>query len=314
MYATVLLLAGVVAGLAHTCGPTSATPPIVALAVSPDGREVLAGSQAGVQVLSLPDLQPQRSLATKLVHVHELVFSPDGKLLAVAGGAPAESGEVEIWEWPAGKLKATLAAGDDVAYDVAWNAEGALLAVAGADRKLRILAVDGAVAKTYEVHSAAVLAVAWLPADDLVLSAGVDHSIRVVEASTGTVRRSLDNHTAAVRDLAVRPGKHDGPLLVASAGADGTVRLWQPTIGRLVRFVRLTSAPTAIGWTRSGSHILAACEDGRLRAVDAESVAVIELAPPLAVRAHALSPIGRGRVVFGGASGVRLVSLDAIDR
>ena len=305
----VVLAAGIVGA-----EPGNVKPPIVALAVSPDGREVLAGSQAGVQVLSLPDLKPQRRLATKLGHVHDLAFSPDGNLLAVAGGAPAEVGGVEIWEWPAGKLKATLAAGDDVAYDVAWNVGGTLLAVAGADRKLRILAVDGAAAKTYEVHSAAVLAVAWLPADDLVLSAGVDQTIRVVDAAAGKVRRSLDNHTAAVRDLAVRPGKHDGPLLVASAGADCTVRLWQPTIGRLVRFVRLPSAPTAIGWTLSGSHVLAACEDGCLRAVDAESVAVTELAPPLNGPAHALAPTGRGRAILGGAGGVRAESLEAIER
>jgi WD40 repeat protein len=298
----------------QVAGAEPAAPPIVALAVSPDGTQLLAASQSGVQVLSLPKLEKQQSLDTQLVHVHDLAFSPDGAQLALAGGAPAEHGRVELLEWPAGRRKATLQAGGDLVYQVAWNADGMLLAAAGADRKLRILPADGAGAKVYEVHSAAVLACAWLAADDLVLSAGVDQSIRVLEPATGNIRRSLDNHTAPVRDLAVRPGKHDGPVMVASAGADRTVRLWQPAIGRLVRFVRLPSAPTALAWTPSGSHVLAACEDGRLRAVDPATVEVTEFARRLDGWAHAVAalPDGGAAALAGAGGQLRIVPLDAI--
>ena len=289
-------------------------PPIVALAITPDGSEVVTASQEGVQVHSLPELAVKRSLATKLVQVNDVAFSPDGKLLAVAGGSPAERGGVEIWTWPEATLKTTLAAGDDLAYRIAWNAEGSQLAIAGGDRKVRIAAIGSGESKAYECHSGAVLATAWLPAYNLVLSAGVDQSIRVLEPATGKVRRSFDNHTAAVRDLAIRPGEHPGPVMVASCGADRTVRFWQPTIGRLVRFARLPSPPNALAWTPSGSLVLAACEDARVRSVDPGTIEVKELAPAISGVAYCVAalPDGSGAVLGGAMGELRIVALDAI--
>jgi WD40 repeat protein len=290
-----------------------AASPIVAVAFAPEGSRVVAASQTGVQIRLWPDLQSAERLATKLEQVHDVRFAPGGKLLAIAGGSPGERGAVELWEWPAAKLKATLPAGDDVVYRAAWNAEGTVLALACADKVVRLQPVDGAAPRVCQVHSAAVLSTAWLTADQ-VLSAGVDQSIRLLTPKSGEVVRTFDNHTAAVRDLAIRPGTHEGPPLVASAGADRTVRFWQPTIGRLVRFARLPSAPTAICWTPDGLQALAACEDGRLRAIDPATIGVTEI---VGIRgwayAVAASPDGQSAVMGGEGGELRKVSLDAIN-
>lgn len=290
-------------------------PPVVALAIAPEGSSVLAGSQAGVQVLSLPGLVLQSKPKCDLEHIHDLALSPDGKTIALVGGSPAEQGRVELRSWPAGELSKALTAGGDVAYRAAWNADGSQLAVACGDKKVRVIDVASDEVKQFQCHSASVLATAWL-GDDLLLSAGSDQAIRVLDPATGDVRRSLDNHTAAVRDLALRPGKHDGPALVASCGADRTVRFWQPEIGRLVRFVRLPSAPNAICWLSSGSHILAACDDGRLRAIDPATIAVTELEQRLDGIAYAVAvlPDGSAAVLAGAGGQLRLVPLDAINR
>ena len=308
----------IVATLATLALAAEPAPPIVALAVAPSGKEVVAASQAGVRVLSLPQAMPVRSLETQLLQVHDLTFAPDGKTLAIAGGAPAENGRVELWEWPAGKLKLALASGDDLAYCARWSPDGKRLVVACADKKVRVVSTSGGEVKSFECHSAAVLATAWLPADELVLSAGIDQSIRVLDPASGEVRRSLDNHTAAVRDLAVRPGEHDGPVMVASCGADRTVRLWQPLVGqsgRLVRFAqRLPSNVTAIAWTPNGSHVLAACEDGRLRSIEPTTLEVIEFARRLDGWAHAVAvlPDGSAALLAGEGGQLRIVPLDAI--
>ena len=288
-------------------------PPIVAVSFAPDGKQVLAASQAGVQICSWPELQPVRRIATRLEQVHDLSFEPGGKLLAIAGGSPGERGAVEIWEWPEAKLRATLPAGDDVVYRAAWNAEGTTLALGCAAKVVRLQPVAGAAPRVCPVHSAAVLATAWLLEDDLVLSAGIDQSIRLLSPKTGEVLRTFDNHTAAVRDLAIRPGAHEGPLIVASAGADRTVRFWQPTIGRLVRFARLPVAPTAICWTPDGLHVLAAGEDGRLRAIDPVTVDVTEIVGTSGwAYAVVASPDGQQAVLGGERGELRKVSLEAI--
>ncbi|HZN33353.1 MAG TPA: hypothetical protein VFB80_06015, partial [Pirellulaceae bacterium] len=164
-------------------------------------------------------------------------------------------------------------------------------------------------------HSAAVLAVLWLPQSDVVLSAGVDQTIRLIDPARGETVRSFENHTGAVRDLALRPGDQEGPPLVASAGADRTVRFWQPTIGRLVRFARLPVSPTAICWTVTGSHVLAACEDGRLRAVDPSTVEVVDLPDKLDGWAYSViaTPDGKLAVLAGERGRLRVVSLSAIN-
>ncbi|MDX1947187.1 MAG: hypothetical protein SFU86_17435 [Pirellulaceae bacterium] len=292
----------------------AAEPPITAIAFAPDGQSVVVGSQAGVEQFAWPELTPLANLPTKLDNLHDLAFSPLGDRLAVAGGSPGESGSVELWTWPELKLHETWPAGNDVAYRVSWHGDGRQLAIACADRRVRIQPVEREGPRLIEAHSAAVLAVLWLPAENLIVSAGVDQSLRVLAATTGKTVRSLDNHTATVRDLALRPGKFAGPPLVVSAGADRTVRFWQPTIGRMVRFARLPSAPTAITWNAAGTHALAACEDGQLRAIDHETLKIVPFAAKLAGRAHAVvaHPTEQAAIIAGEQGELRKIALDAI--
>ena len=314
--ASPLLLALLFLGL---MAPASAAPPITSAAFSPDGQSVLIGSQAGIEVRSWPNLEVQRRLETQLAHVHDLAFSPNRNVLAASGGRPAEEGVVELFSWPEGKRLAGQTTHDDLIYGLAWRPDGKQLALASADHAVTLHNISSASTPVLapsdhrlEGHSRGVLAAAYLPAGDLVVTAGVDQSLRVWDVATRQLRRTLDNHTADVRDLAVRPLTNAQQPIIASASADRTVRLWQPNIGRLTRFARLPSEPLAIDWTPDGGRLIASCVDGHVRVIDPDSVQVIVDLPAVDGWAYtvAAAPDARQAIVGGTNGQLKRVAID----
>jgi WD40 repeat protein len=309
----VAVAAWVVIGLSLT-PITLAAPPITAAAFSPDGRSVLIASQAGIEIRSWPDLKSLRQIPTRLKHVHDLAFSPTADTLAAAGGTPGESGELELFKWPSGEPVAHHKSHHDLVYQIAWRPDGRGWATAGADKSVLLQDASGNITAKLVGHSSGVLAVQFLPDGKSVLSAGIDQSVRLWDAGDGKLLRTLDNHTAAVRDLAVRPSIESGVPMVASAGADRTVRLWQPTIGRLVRFARLPSEPLDIDWTPDGTRLLAACIDGHVRAIDPDTIQILADIPAIEGWAYTIvaAPDGRHLLVGGEGGQLRAIVIDAL--
>lgn len=281
--------------------------PVTAIAFAPEGNSVLVGTPHEVAELSWPQLKLLRKLPADIGHIHDLEFAPGGNELAIAGGRPAQFGRCVSVSWPAGKRQRTIDAGADVAYRAAWYPAGDKLALASADGSVYIVPSAGGAAVQLQEHSAAVLA-ALVMADEerpLLLSAGRDQTIRVWNAQ-GPDRslRTLDNHTSAVVDLALRPTRQGEPPMFASAGADRTVRFWQPKTGRLVRFSRLPSPPLALCWTGSGEQVAVACQDGKLRIVEMQTAKILAEHDAVEGWAYnvALAPDGK-TVLIGGEGG-----------
>ncbi len=287
---------------------SAAEPPITALAFAPDGRSVLAGSQAGLEVRAWPSLKKQRALATKLVHIHDLAFAPDGTILAAAGGSPSESGAVELFHWPGGELIRRDDIHDDLVYAISWRRDSKAIATASLDRTVQIQSYEtGASLRILRGHSRGVLAVAYLPNGRTLVSAGIDQSLRVWDTQTGRVLHRLENHTGAVLSLALRPGQPEGSEpVVASIGADRTVRFWQPARGRMVRLARLPSQPQALAWARKGNAVAVACTDGHVRVIDPGTAALEADLPALKGRAFSLAATGDGVSFLVGGQGGQL--------
>ena len=289
--------------------------PVTALAFAPDGNSVVVATPHEVVELAWPDLALRRKIAAGIDHVHDLSFSPDGKSLAIAGGKPGDGGRVVLVNWPRGTQERVIDAGADAIYCAAWYADGRKLALACGDKKVHLVSADVEASRSLEEHSAAVLAAVAMPreSDWLLLTAGRDQTIRLWSAKAPEKSlRSLDNHTAAVVDLSLRPAAGDAVPIVASAGADRTVRFWQPTIGRMLRFSRLPSPPLAICWTADGQHVCAACQDGRVRVVALQTARVVTEHTAISGWAYsiALAPGGKSLLVGGERGQLKIVPLD----
>lgn len=249
-------------------------PPITATAFAPDGASLVAASQAGVQQFGWPKLERRSDFRVGASNLHCLAFSPDGRLLAVGGGEPSELGVLEVFRWPQGESVARFEGHADSVRSVAWLDDQHLV-TASIDRQIKVWNLERkSCIRTLAGHSRGVNATCLIEGGKTLVTAGVDQSLRVWDVASGDLIHSRSQHTRPVHALARRP-LATGPPMVASAAADRTIRFWQPTIGRMVRYVRLDAAPLSIAWTHDGERILAACDDGDVRVVDPINVRVV---------------------------------------
>ena len=289
--------------------------PITAIAIAADGKQVVLGSQTGIEIRSWPGLAVISTLSTELEHVHDLKFSADGLSLLAAGGSPAESGRVELWSWPTGKRIHNVSGHDDVVYRVAWSPDGKQWVTGSGDGRCLVFSAATAERLTqYEGHSRAVLAVCYLD-DRTVASVGVDQTVRLWNSSDGSHLRTLDNHVGTVNDIAVRPPKEPSVEVIATISEDRTVRLWQPRIGRLMRFARLPSVPRSLAWSSNATKLFVGCNDGRVRIIDADSMQVAIELDGLVGRIHdlAVSPTS-GLILTAGTTGCRAIAVSTEHR
>lgn len=238
------------------------------------GGHLVSGSDGGLQLHDADSLKPTKEIPTEIEKIYSIVNSPDGKRIAVAGGSPAELGVVEVFSIPGFKLIKRFEGFDDIATDVGWNSNDQLTVCSTTGDccvfKLREQNLQMQKLTPFNVHSKSILALTVLESGEIV-TAGKDNSIRVWKQRQSKKARVLNNHVDIVNDIAERPSKKEQQKampMVVSISDDSTARFWQPTIGRMVRFARLTSVPTVVTWRHDGAMAIVGCRDGSILSID----------------------------------------------
>ena len=307
------IAATVATSMTMSAAAESVLPPITALAFSPNGKQIIAGSQAGLSIRKADNGAEIMSVDVGLDNIHDVRFAPDKQLLAVAGGVPAETGIVQLLRWPSLDRQQQVDFGEDVIYSIRFSADGSQWVAAAGDEICSVFrSGSNQPATRFTRHSRGVMAAAYLPDGETIVSGSRDQTLRVWKASSGENLRTLHNHSRDVTDLAVKPTVEGLPM-VASASLDFTVRLWQPTIGRMVRFARLPSEPLCIAWC-GGQRLVAGCRDGSARLIDAQSVQ-IERTIPLCqgwLFSVAVDPTDDRHIAFGSNQG-RVFNINLAD-
>jgi WD40 repeat protein/class 3 adenylate cyclase len=200
---------------------------VTALAFSPDGKTLVAGSSNALELCDLPEkrgrLLPRRGT------VYSLAFTPDGSTLAAEGfdqpggkaSAPgAFDWTIRLWDVPKGQEMQPIRVGREVSSRVTFSPDGRTAA------------------------------------------AGTGRSLTLVDLASGRAR-SIPGDDQLVQCVTFSP---DGRT-IATGGDSGAVRLWDVATRQEVGVLRPASTGSAVGvvaFSPDGSTLVAGCDDGTI--------------------------------------------------
>lgn len=204
--------------------------PVVTGALSPDGKRLAtSGADAVIRIWNLESGELLRILVGHSYGVPSLSWSPDGKMLASAGGG---DGQARIWDSQTGMTLRTLKGHKGSVTHVAWSPDGKSLVVAGGTSGFVTLwdLPRTEQVRTIEVGNP-ISAIAWNPSSTYVAIAGRASGVQV---------RELRQNTNPLTDLLV-PDQHgvavawspDGKYLVG--GSPMKTIVWEAETGKPVQ-------------------------------------------------------------------------------
>ena len=204
---------------------------ITALAFHPQGNLLAASGYQEVTLWNVSDGTLARRITDISQRVYDLDFSPDGKLLAVAGGTPGQSGELRVVDAETGSLVRVFCTTNDVLFGAAFSPDGKRLASCGADRSIRIYDVaTGEEQVLIEDHADWVLGIAWNTDGTRLASASRDKTSKLFDTTSGESLVTYPGHGAPVYDVAFNA---DGTQ-VLTCGRDKKIHVWNPADGKKI--------------------------------------------------------------------------------
>lgn len=243
-------------------------PKITAMAMRGDGLLVVASTLPGqkgfLRVFQKDATKPSLTMTAHKDVIHEIAFSPDGKLLATCGYDKL----VSLWDVGKGIRTQELKDHADSVYGISFSPDGKLLASVAADRAVKVWDVEtGKRLYTLGESTDWLYTVAFSPDGNYLAAGGVDKSIRVwkVNAQGGMLERSAFAHDKGVLKLLYTS---DGKQLV-SVGEDNVLKVWNAAkLTEEVTFPRRGDTVLGLSLAQPQNQLLVASFDGQAGVFD----------------------------------------------
>jgi WD40 repeat protein len=270
-----------------------------AISGRPDGERLALGSDTGdIIVWDVRDSTAARRWAARRQSGSPLAWSADGRQIASVRSGAA----IDIWEADSGMRQSSIPVELGRVAAIAWNPLGDQLAIGGEAEDVLIVSAPGEARPAVDAgfvrlagHLSGVTALAWNPEGTALVSATGDLVLREWVFSGGRPadvppRRIFQYESGAESRTILSVAWSPDGAFVASAHADGTIRVWQPDnsgtwhVRRRLKTVGHT--PHTLAWSPDGARLASTGSDQTVRLWDVDDalplLALTDVHEPLA--------------------------------
>jgi WD40 repeat protein/tRNA A-37 threonylcarbamoyl transferase component Bud32 len=276
-----------------------------ALDFSPDGAQVLLGTDVSVSVWDYSKWKKRTEFPAQVYYPQTVRFNPDCRLVAAAG----KDGTLVVWDIAAGAEVLNAKAHLDAVHAVAFSPDGGRVATASFDRTAKLWSIaEKRVLKELVGHTGQVFCVAFSPDGSRLVTGDYDGTTKL-----WAIDSDLELTQADTMDFC--------PSRTYVAGSDGNnIKLWDSHTGRVIRtFQGHGGRVTQVAFDPDGKRLAsvareATAEGGtytvKLWDVDAGTELCSFAVPLPQVKDLVFSPNGRLLAIRGGST-LRLWNLDS---
>jgi len=239
-------------------------PQVRAIALSPDGRQLVSGNIHPHSTLKVWDVQNATCLATIPAHIGGVVaacFDPSGSLVATVG----DDKNVQIYHLKHQRVEKILQGHQAMVWSICFSPDGQWLASGSFDQTVRIWDVNsGNCVHILSGHTDAVTALVFHPALPLIATASGDSMVRLWSLETGECDLILREHQSFVIGIAFSP---DGQTC-ATGSYDMTIRLWDVATWQCRAILQPNSLVHSLAFSPDSQTLVSGGDNGTLQLWD----------------------------------------------
>ncbi|RKU05896.1 hypothetical protein C6501_19355 [Candidatus Poribacteria bacterium] len=208
--------------------PTYTVPPVVsAMAYAPDGNVLAVSGVNEVLLYDTKSFELKARLVGKARRIQSIVYADEGKIVGIAGGSPAQFGEVQLWDTATNKLTKAIRSTYDTIYGLSFSPDATRVAFGCSDKTVRVISIaDEKELVRFDNHGDWVFGTVFSTDGTHFVSCSRDTALKLVEVDTGSFVDDVNSSNKGYGEINAI-ARHPNADQVLSVGEDRIPRLYR---------------------------------------------------------------------------------------